>query len=115
MNKKEAIMAMVQDGERVRIKTWRTDYYFEFVYGNFLDQDGDKQNINSFYCDEWELCRESKKKVKMWLWAYKDPEVAGIQQTTYFYATKGEASNAFHDPNITNIVPILGTEIEVEL
>ena len=66
MNKSEAIMAMVVDGDQVRLESWLEEFHILFVDTYFLTQDGTKVDINSYPMEGWELLKETKKKKKMW-------------------------------------------------
>ena len=115
MDKEEAIRVML-DGELVVAANMKNNekYVWEYLNGQFY-RGGKVKDISAMSIKNYEIYQPPKKKVKMWLWAYKGGYTKIMMSTIYFYTSKEDVIATFKQDSVTDVVPILGTEIEVEI
>lgn len=76
MKLSEAIKAL-EDGKKVRKNYWYKGDHLWMKDSDSLEwEDGQKYELSNYdFIEEWEIYNEPKRKIKRWLWAWKNRDL----------------------------------------
>lgn len=89
----EAI-SMLEQGKKIRRKTWRPDAYYIFIHDCILDENNLPvlMAVDTSLKADWEEHIDTKHRVKRWLYAYRNKHIRGHQEWqvgTKFFDDRG--------------------------